>query len=76
MDSDRKVKFYIQVYMAIIVDEEDKEYYSTAQEAISDANNMEAMQCDNIYEVIKVTTDCDGDLLEETIATINDNVGG
>ena len=76
MDTRRKVKYYIKAYIPCVIDYEDDDYYVDASEAISDANNMEAMQPENIYEVVKVTTDEDGHTDEETISTINMSVGG
>jgi len=75
MDSDGRVKFYIQAYIPAVVEDQEKEYYDNMIEAVSDANNMEAMQPENIYEVIKITTDFEGGEVEEVVSTVSLNVG-
>ena len=66
-----RAKYYVLSYIAAEIDESNREYYDSEEDAVSDANNMEAMQPENIYEVRKVE---DGE--EYTVRTISTNTGG
>ena len=65
-----KYKFFVKVYIPAS-EQEDIEFYNSEKEALSVANNLDAMQPENIYEVILV----DGNGDESVLRAVSKNVG-